>query len=515
MLSRFLPLRNRFDLAALLLGVALPYGFAPLSWYPLAVLIPAALFWLWQDLTPRQAFRSGYLFGAGMFGMGVWWVFVAIHDFGDTSAALSTLLTAIFVGVLALLPALQASLSAYCRKYLPHNRWQLWLIYLWIFPLNWVLFEWLRGWLFTGFPWLNLGYSQIDSPLAGYAPLLGVYGVSLLTVFSAGLLVMSFIIKHSTRWFAPVLLLLLWLGGFGLSRTEWTHPVDEPLAVAIVQGNQDQLTKWNSDKIRAQMQAYADLSEPYWDKADLIIWPENALTILYPVDVPEDFKQLLQDRTRQNQTDLILGVPYGDYQIYHSSLLVIGEHDGVYHKRHLVPFGEYVPLQTLLRGLIGFFDLPMSSFTPGERQQPLLVAAGQPMAPSICYEDAFGEELIDFLPQATLLVNGSNNAWYGHSWAAYQHLQIARMRAVETGRMLMRATTNGISAVVDHHGKITAHSPQFVSDVITAEVQPRAGATPYVQLGNWPMLILFVLSVIAMLLLPRVTHAEFDLADLH
>lgn len=514
MLRRFLPIRDRYDLAALLLGAALPYAFAPLAWFPLAVVVLAAVFWLWHDLTPRQALRSGYLFGVGMFGVGVWWVFIAIHDFGDSSAAVASLLTAIFVGFLALFPAVQALLSAHCRRYLPHNRWRAVLLYVWVLPINWVLFEWIRGWILTGFPWLNLGYSQIDSPLAGYAPLLGVYGVSLLVTISAGLLVLPFVTNNLLRWFAPLALLLIGLGGYGLTKIEWTQPVDEPLAVAIVQGNQDQLTKWNTDKIRAQMQAYADLSEPYWAEADLIIWPENALTILYPTDVPEDFKQLLHDKTQRYQTDLILGVPYGNYQTYHSSLLVIGEQPGVYHKRHLVPFGEYVPLQQLLRGLIGFFDLPMSSFTPGERQQPLLVAAGQPLAPSICYEDAFGEELLDFLPQATLLVNGSNNAWYGNSWAPHQHLQIARMRALETGRMLMRATTNGISAVVDQHGKIVARSPQFASYVLTAEVQPRQGATPYVQLGNWPVLILLFLSAVIMLLLPRVTHAEFDLANL-
>ncbi|MBI3562740.1 MAG: apolipoprotein N-acyltransferase [Gammaproteobacteria bacterium] len=469
------------------------------------------MFWLWYELAPRQAWRSGFLFGIGLFGVGVSWVYVAIHVYGETSAPVAVLVTALFVTVLALITATQAVSSVVCLRYLPQTPWRAVLAYGWIFPVNWVLFEWIRSWLFTGFPWLNLGYSQIDTPLGGYAPVTGVLGVSLLTALSAGLVLILVSAKKLRLW-AGVLLLVVWGGGYGLLQYPWTYPVDDPITVAIVQGNQDQLTKWDADKIKAQMRAYVDLSEPYWQDSDLIIWPENALTVLYPLDVPADYINLLKSKVHKYATDLIIGLPYGDYHTYYSSLLVVGDHQEVYNKRHLVPFGEYVPLQSLLRGLIGFLDLPMSSFTAGAQQQPLLVAAGQPMAPSICYEDAFGEELIDFLPQATLLVNGSNNAWYGNSWAPHQHLQISRMRALETGRMSMRATTNGISAIIDEHGKVLQRSPQFVSDVLTAEVQPRQGATPYVSFGNWPVLSVFLLSGLALLIRRvkprRVTHTS-------
>jgi apolipoprotein N-acyltransferase len=488
----------------------LPCAFAPLSLWPLAIVIPALLFWLWYGQTPRQALWIGFLFGVGLFGVGVSWVYVAIHVYGYTSAFVAGLLTAIFVAFLALVPALQGWLSAYCLRYLPDTGYRPMLAYAWVFPTLWVVFEWLRGWLFTGFPWLNLGYSQIDSPLAGFAPLLGVYGLSALLVFSAsGLLVL--LQGGYARVAAIMLLILIWSVGGYLTQTEWTQPVDDPISVAIVQGNQDQLTKWDENKIRSQMQSYLDLSEPYWAEHDVIMWPENALTILY-ADTPLDFKLTLLDKVHTHQTDLILGLPYGDYKTYYSSLLVVGEQEGVYHKRHLVPFGEFVPLQELLRGLVNFFDLPMSGFSAGDKQQTHLVAAGQPLAPSICYEDAFGEELIDFLPEATILVNGSNNAWYGDSWAPHQHLQIARMRAVETGRMLMRATTNGISAVVDHHGQVLQASPQFAQHVISAEVQPRQGATPYVLFGNWPVLGFIGMSLLLMCCLPFFTRADFDLA---
>ena len=493
--------RNQLKLAlALLLGALLPCAFAPLSWYPLAVLIPAGLFLLWQHASPRQAFWLGLCFGIGLFGVGVSWVYVAIHVYGESSIPVAVLLTGLFVLILALVPAAQGAVISFICRFLP-TRTRTITTFVWILPATWLLFEWIRSWLFTGFPWLSLGYSQIDSPLSGYAPLLGIFGISWLLAFSAGLAVVPFYLHGATRWLAWLVIVLIWSGGALLRAVEWTQPVGDPIRVAIVQGNQDQITKWDSDKIRAQMQAYANLSEPYWADHDLIIWPENALTILYPDDVPADFQTYLEQHVKEYQTDLILGAPYGNYQTYYSSLLVLGEQPGVYNKRHLVPFGEYVPLQNLLRGLIHFFDLPMSGFTPGDAQQSHLVAAGQPLAPSICYEDAFGSDLLDFLPEATLLVNGSNNAWYGHSWAPHQHLQISRMRALETGRMLMRATTNGISAVIDQHGQITAQSPQFVSHVISAEVQPRQGATPYVTYGNLPILLLLSLSVITMTIL--------------
>lgn len=508
--SGFSALKKRAGWCALLLGAVLPCAFAPLSFWPLALVIPAGLFWLWYGQTPAQAFRSGFLFGLGLFGVGVSWVYVAIHVFGNSPSAVAGLLTTIFVAVLALVIAVQGWLSAHCIRYLPDTGYRPILAYIWVFPTLWLMFEWLRGWLFTGFPWLNLGYSQIDSPLAGFAPVLGVYGLTAFVVVCAGGLLLLWHGRYA-RLSILSLLMITGVGGWFLAQQEWTAALDDPISVAIVQGNQDQLTKWDENKILSQMQAYVNLSEPYWEDHDLIIWPENALTILY-ADAPTEFKTYLRDKVTKYQTDLIIGLPYGDNKTYYSSLLVLGAHESVYHKRHLVPFGEFVPLQAVLRGLVDFFDLPMSGFSAGNKRQAPLVAAGQPLAPSICYEDAFGDEVIDFLPSATILVNGSNNAWYGDSWAPHQHLQIARMRALETGRMLMRATTNGISAVVDHHGQVVQASPQFAQHVISAEVQPRQGATPYVRFGNWPVLAVMGLSLLLMCCLPIFTRADFDLA---
>lgn len=482
-----------FDLLAALAGAALPLAFAPLNLFPLAVLSPLLLLWCWYGATPRVALRRGYWFGLGLFGVGVSWVYVAIHDFGFTGAPVAFLLTAIFVAFLALFPALQGYLTARLNRRLAPAWHGV------SFAMLWVLFEWIRSWFLTGFPWLNLGTSQIDAPLAGYAPLFGSFGVSLLVALSTAAL-WQYLPRCSMKGsFAMLAFFVVWLAGWGLQQVNWSEPAGAPLKVAVVQGNLPQLTKWDPDRIVQRMKHYRDLSEPYWGKRDVIVWPENSLTILWQ-DAPVEYRELLQMRVDQSGTELVLGLPYGnaDTGAYYSSMLVLGDTPGVYHKRHLVPFGEYVPLQSLLRGLIGFFNLPMSGFSAGDAQQAHLKVKGQLLAPSICYEDAFGSEVIDFLPAATLLINGSNNAWYGDSFAPHQHLQIARMRALETGRMLIRATTSGISALVDQRGKFIARSPQFETHVLEGEVQPYQGATPYVRWGNWPVIV-FVITTLVLL----------------
>jgi apolipoprotein N-acyltransferase len=487
-----------FDLLAALSGAVLPLAFAPLNIFILAVVSPALAFWCWHGVSPGVAARRGFLFGLGLFGVGVSWVYVAIHDFGFTGAPLAALLTFIFVAFLALFHALQAYLSIRLQRHLPLALHGL------VFAMMWMLFEWLRGWVLTGFPWLDLGYSQIDAPLAGFAPILGSYGISMLVVLTAAMIWQLAQQRQRIMWGVLSLTILVWIAGWALQSVEWSQPVGKPLKVAVVQGNLPQLTKWDPDKILHRLHYYAELSEPYWGKRDVIVWPENALTILWQ-DAPLEYRMRLRERVRQSGTDLVIGLPYANEKTgeYYSSMLVLGKTPGVYNKRHLVPFGEYVPLASLLRGLISFFDLPMSGFSAGDQHQAHLVVAGQPLAPSICYEDAFGSELIDFLPQATLLINGSNNAWYGNSLAPHQHLQISRMRALETARQLIRATTTGISALVDHHGHIIERSPQFKTYVLEGQVQPRTGATPYVRMGNWPVNGTVFTALIVLVILAR------------
>ncbi len=479
---------------AIFSGALLPLAFAPLQWIIFAFIAPAIFFHFCYHTSPRQAARLGYVFGLGFFGVGVSWVYVAIHDFGFTGAFVATLLTALFVAFLALFFAGQGWLSSYLLQRLSKHRHALLPAALLLFPSIWVLFEWIRDWFLTGFPWLSLGYSQSDTWLNGFAPVLGVFGISWVVAILAGIL-WTVVAYRQYRLVLPGLLLVAL--GFGLQKVEWSQPTGKVLRVSLIQGDVPQATKWDPAQIALRKETYARLTEKLWDVSDLIVWPENAMTQFYH-ELRKGYLDPLSKQAQQHHTELVIGTPVMnlDSGEYYSSFVSLGPSRGVYNKRHLVPFGEFVPLQGLLRGLVKFFDLPMSGFSPGESHQPLLEVAGQPLATSICYEDAFGEEVIQSLPRATLLLNGSNNAWYGHSWAPNQHLQISRMRAIETSRDLIRATTNGISAYVDYHGRIMARTPQFKQAVLTHTVQPRIGETPYVFWGNRGILFLLMASLV-------------------
>ncbi len=479
----------RGDLSAAVAGALLPLAFAPFDLFPLAILCPALLFMAVDGVKPRRALRRGFLFGLGQFGVGVSWVFVAIHEFGDTGVVLATLLTALFVAVLALYPALFGWAAAWLlrragTRFGAPARWLL------LLPVLWLLVEWLRGWLFTGFPWLQLGYSEEHAPLAGLAPIFGVYGITWACAVSAG--VLAWLLRSGRRaWPGIAAVAVLWCGAWGLRQVDWTHPTGNPVSFALIQDNLPQETKWDPSQFQRRLNLYARLTLQNIGNVDVIVWPENAITAFYG-DLKSDYFDALAAKARAAGTDLVVGVPLRkkDGKGYYTTLMVLGRHDGVYRKHHLVPFGEYVPLQGVLRGLINFFNLPMSNFSPGGADQPPLLVDGQPAAMSVCYEDAFGEQLLHNFPRATLLINGSNNAWYGHSFAPPQHLEISIMRTIETGRPLVRATTNGITALVDSHGHILARAPQFRTYVLRGAVQPMAGSTPYTRWGNTPVLIL-------------------------
>lgn len=494
-----------------LAGCLLPLAFSPIDFYLLAVLSPAVLFYFFLSATPRQAVWLGWSFGLGYFAVGVSWVYVAIYVFGSSSIITSVLLTFIFISILAAYISLQGYLSVlFIRKFNVNNKAVILLV---IFPLFWVLLEWSRGWLFTGFPWINLGYSQAASVLSGYAAVFGVYGISLLLALSSSLLIIALSYRNKKSLIAVLSIFVIWFGGYLLSQVNWTEIKGKPLKVSLVQGNVEQKNKWQADQVEKRKQRYLALTQQHWD-SDLILWPENSLTLYYH-DLKDDYLARLTQQAKEHDADIILGLPVLDQKTkeYFSSLTVIaGRSKNInpqnktqqfYHKSHLVPFGEYMPFESVLRGIVAFFDLPMSGFTPGKYEQNMLSAAGQKIAPTICYEDAFGEDVIRFLPEASLILNASNNAWYGDSFAPHQHVQISQMRALETGRDLMRVTTNGVSALINFKGEITAHSPQFKAHVVTGFVQPRTGATPYVRWGNYPVLFLIIFALTGSFLIYR------------
>lgn len=472
--------------AAFLLGAATVAGFAPFGLFPLPVLTLAGLFVLWRKAeTPRRAALLGYAWGLGFFLAGVSWVYVSLNQFGGMAPPVAAVATVLFCAVLAVFPALAGFVGA---------RWRCgsaWRDALLVAGL-WTLSEWLRGWVFTGFPWLSLGYSQTPpSPLAGYAPLLGSYGIGLLVALLA-----ATVASGTTKRRMALLLAVLAGAGFLLRGIAWTQPVGEPVRISLLQGNIPQSLKWDPQRLPLSLETYVRLAQRH--PAALTVLPETALPLFFD-QVP---RALLSDLTQNGPA--LIGVAVrtrenGQMSGYTNGAVVVSRKDDgdfdvqAYAKRHLVPFGEYAP-----PGFAWFFRLasiPMSDFTAGAPAQPPLAAAGQRLAPNICYEDAFGEEIIGALPAATMLINLSNTAWFGDSLAQPQHLQISRLRAIETGRPSLRATNTGMTAAITPDGTVAAVLEPFTTGALVVEIQGYGGATPYVRYGNTAAVTLALLAV--------------------
>ncbi len=468
--------------AAFGLGGLLVLAFAPFGQGWLALPLIAALLYLWQGTTRiGEAALTGYAFGLGLMGFGVFWLRISIDQFGGVAPPLGLVFTLLFIAVVAGYFALTGA----SLRWLAGHRDGPWLLWL-AAPLAWLGSELLRAWLFTGFPWLSLGYSQIDLPLAGFAPLFGVFGIGALLVLSAGLLLTW---RHG--WSLPALA-LLWGTGILLDGIEWTRPAGAPVPVALVQGNVPQHEKWQPERFQPTIERYLSLSEQA-PQARLLIWPETAIAA-FDDAVEDSLLEPLEQRMRDAGRDLLTGIVVRRRDgRYYNALLVLGPSGRqAYFKRHLVPFGEYLPLAPMLDPLLDFLHIPMSDFSADPSVGPVLRLAGHPVGVDICYEDAFGHEVAEALPRAAWLINASNDAWFGDSLAPHQHLEIARMRARETGRWLLRATNTGISAVIDHRGRVRARSPQFAPAVLPAEVVPRYGATPYVRWRDAPLWLLAI-----------------------
>ncbi len=476
-------LRNaRAPLTAFLLGAATVLGFAPFGIAPLPFITAAGLLWLWQGAaTPRRAAVLGFCFGLGLFLAGVSWIYVSLHYVGGMPAPLAALATALACAFLALFPAATAYLQA--RFSVPLATKQLLLV-----PALWTLIEWLRDWLFTGFPWLSLGYTQSASPLAGFAPIAGVFGLSWLIWLGAGLLLA--LGRTEARAAALAGLALLMAAGHALQKIEWTQAQGAPITASLLQGNIAQDLKWDEARFASTLALYQRMARE--STARLTILPETAiprfLDQLDPKFLPE-----LARTARERGADLIIGLPVREASgRYYNSVLSLGTAPVQrYDKMHLFPFGDFIPAG--FGWILSVLKIPLSNFSHGSANQALLALAGQRIAVNICYEDAFGEEIIRALPAATLLVNASNFAWFGDSLAPHQHLQIAQLRALETGRTMLRATNTGTTAIIDHHGNIAAALPVFTQGTLSGSVQGRSGATPYVRWGNAPVTALALL----------------------
>jgi apolipoprotein N-acyltransferase len=370
------------------------------------------------------------------------------------------------------------------------------------FPSLWVLFEWVRSWyMFTGFPWLYLGYSQTDTFLAGYAPIVGVFGVSWLCAASGVLFLSYGLFAKRYYVFSGILLLTIWLGGFGLSQINWTQTAGSPVTVALLQGNINQNLKWNKSTQQFIINRYQTLSH-HAQGAQTIIWPEASFPISWPNAEP--FLNNMAHQLKNEHKNAIIGLPViSENGQYFNGIVAIGDNaDGLYLKRHLVPFGEYVPFEQHLRGMISFFDLPMSHMNAGPMQQSLLHAGELTFASLICYEIVYPQLTLTSAQDANILLTISNDAWFGKSFGPHQHFQMARMRAQELGRYLVRSTNNGITAIVDHKGHVIDRAQQFVTTVLIGEVFITTGKTPLYFLTHYFVLILSsLLFLIAVLLI--------------
>ncbi|UTF61487.1 apolipoprotein N-acyltransferase [Gilvimarinus sp. DA14] len=479
---------------ALLAGALQPLAFAPFNLWPLALLGLAVFPLLLFKVASRRAWIVALAFGLGLYGVGVSWIFVAIHQFGNASVWLAGLLTALFVLFMA---GIFAVPFVICRSLMGHGR----LGILLGFPACYLLGEWLRSWLLTGFPWLYLGYGHLQTPLAGWAPLFGVLGLSFITAFSAATLAAwGFFMRPSGNlWMASIMVCALWLVGWQLENVQWSKlNRDQPISVTMVQPNVAQELKWNPKFAQPTLDRLMDLSEPHWD-SDWLIWPEAAVPLTYNNAL--DFLNRVNRQAADTNTGLVTGIIYDDLsrRRYYNSVTGFGEAMGIYHKRRLVPFGEYVPLEDWLRGTIEFFDLPTSYIHRGPDDQRGLLINDVSIAPSVCYEVVYPSLVAESARHRNVLLTVSNDAWFADSIGPLQHLQMAQMRALETGRYLLRSTNNGVSAIVDPKGRVVEKSRQFVSATLSGVIYPAYGDTPFMRWGSWPVVFLSLALLLGLL----------------
>lgn len=478
------------DILSLLSGAALVLAFAPFNLYILGIIAPGILLWNWRDITPKQAFWQGFLFGLGLFAAGVSWVYVSIHTFGQASSLVSILITLALILFLSLFPAVQ---GWFISSFFKEENLSKWLL---VFPSSWVLFEWIREWFLTGFPWLLLGYTQTQSVLRGYAAILGVYGLSWLTALTSSLFVALVILrKPKQRILLGLTIIIIWGLGALFSTIHWTKPSQKPLQVSLVQGNIEQQLKWQPQQVDNILNQYVNLTSKHWD-SQLIVWPEAAITMWQ--NQAADFLNWLDHLAKFHHSTIVTGIPITRDHKFFNGLLMIGESEGEYLKRHLVPFGEFMPLKSILIWLRNYVDIPMSDFDRGPKNQIELKLNQFYFSTFICYEIIYPEEVWRSFPQSNFMIVITDDSWFGKSLAPPQHLQMAQMRALETGRPLLMATNNGITAIINEQGDIVDQAPAFTATVLSGKIYPMTGRTPLIAGIRFIIIpLMFILLLIA------------------
>lgn len=507
-----IPLKSSASpIIALLAGAIVPCAFAPFYIWPIQIASLAILAgMLCRIERPGNAFLTGWAYGFASFTAGLYWLYISIHDYGGLNvivAATAVILLTLFMG---LLPGLACALMR-----LLANRWQTGygIAAILIFPASWTLFEWVRGWLLTGFPWIVTGYAHTDSPLAGYAPIVGVYGISFIAATVAGTIAFLYLIrregKKTTLAIILAILIFAFGGGTALKNLSWTNPAGAPIHVRLLQGNVPQEFKFSQAQIQNTLDMYLGLITS--KSADLIVTPETAIPI-YPHQLPEGYLGHLSQFSAESGSTLALGMPLANsWTSYTNSVIVMNPENGGdytrtkyrYDKHHLVPFGEFIP--TGFRWFVNMMRIPLGDFTRGDELQAPFAVKDQFILPDICYEDIFGEEIaaqirnehLSGQPVPTILLNISNIAWFGDTIALPQHLQISQMRALETGRPMLRATNTGATVAIDSKGHVIKQLEPYTQGELAVTVQGTQGLTPYIRLGNLLALVALFLSLIA------------------
>jgi apolipoprotein N-acyltransferase len=479
-------------LLAIAAGAALPLAFAPFGQFWLAPLLYAALLYVWRDAAPRQAAGVGFAFGFASFGLGTYWTYVAVGEIGEAPIPLAVFLT---VGLTAVLAGFIALAGWVAARWFRTEGPAAWLLTL---PALFVLTEWLRGWAFSGFGWLAAGYSQADSWLMGYAPLGGVHAISAAVLVTAGALLAALLGTNRARLVAAAVVTAVWLGGLVAGGAQFTQPKPSEVSVALATGAVAQSLKWQPEQLEPTLALYTELTNESLD-ADLVLWPEAAIPM--PVEYIGEYLEAMRRRAAARDSTLLIGAlrtvrRQDGSETYENVLLAMTEQPQVYVKRHLVPFGEYFPVPGFIRSWMRLMSLPYTDLASGAADQAPLEVAGERLGVTICYEDVFGAEQLHYLPDSTLLVNVSNDGWFGESIAIPQHLQIARVRAAEAGRYLLRAANRGITAVIDQRGQVVERIAPFEPGVLRATVRGYTGSTPYARAGNYAIVLVCAAALI-------------------
>ncbi len=483
---------------AFLAGAVGVFAFAPFYAWPVALISLAPLFWLWH-IAPnaKRAAAFAFVWGLGLFLAGVSWLYVALHVYGNMPAPLAALAIFLFCVYLSLFPMLAGLLAYQLRA--RNDVVNLLLV----MPACFVVGEYLRGWFVSGFPWLIFGYSQtpggwITAPLAGFAPMLGVFGLSWILALTAAMMVAMMRATLRVRMISLTAVVLVWGAGIAAKQITWSTPSGAPLTVALLQGNVDQAIKMRDDVLLDTMRNYLELANS--SRAKLIVMPETAIP-RWLNEIPESYLALLKARAVANGGDMIVGLPTlqpapgNEPPKQFNSAVSFGiSPTQTYSKDHLVAFGEFIP--PLFSWVYQWLTIPLSGFSQGGQNQAPMRVSGHRVAVNICYEDTFGAEIAGPAIDAELLVNIANMAWYGRSLAAEQHLQFSQMRALETSRWMLRATNTGLTAAVNERGEVVRAMPQFIRGVLAVEAVPRQGATLYARWKDWPVMMGVVLALL-------------------